>query len=163
MACSKCGEVGHKKPNCPITKEENERDIDREPVYPAAFSWDNTVVVRGATAAGYLAPGANWGMKSVDLLVPSDHVRVLGFDGRERWVGGSSYAAARVSGLAACLLAKEPNLDVVNLREELFGRADRINGGHLVRHGFLQEKEFTRGANCGLASDKQKSSHQFGN
>ena len=29
MACSKCGEVGHKKPNCPITKEENERDIDR--------------------------------------------------------------------------------------------------------------------------------------
>ena len=140
----------------------DERDIDQEPVYPAAFSSDNTVVVTGATAAGYLAPGANWGMKSVDLLVPSDHVRVLGFDGRERWVGGSSYAAARVSGLAACLLAKEPNLNVVNLRKELFGRADRINGGHLVRHGFLREKEFAKGDDCGRDSGKGKSSHQLG-
>ncbi len=120
-------------------------------------------MVTGATAAGYLAPGANWGMESVDLLVPSDHVRVLGFDGRERWVGGSNYAAARVSGLAACLLAKEPNLDVVTLRKELFERVDRINGGHLVRHGFLREKEFTTGDNCGLDFDKGNSSHQLGN
>ena len=29
MACSVCRENGHKKPNCPIVKEENERNIDR--------------------------------------------------------------------------------------------------------------------------------------
>ena len=29
MACSVCRKNGHKKPNCPIVKEENERNIDR--------------------------------------------------------------------------------------------------------------------------------------
>ena len=29
MACSVCRENGHKKPNCPIVKEENELNIDR--------------------------------------------------------------------------------------------------------------------------------------
>ena len=129
----------------------DDRDIDRHPVYPVAFPSDNTVVVTGGTTAGYLAPGANWGMKSVDLLVSSNSVQVLDFDGRKKWVSGSSYAAARVSGLAACLLANKPELDVVALRQELFGRANRINGGHLVRYGFLQETEFSGGQRCGTA------------
>jgi len=29
MACSVCRENGHKKPNCPVVKEENEKNIDR--------------------------------------------------------------------------------------------------------------------------------------
>jgi len=29
MACSVCRRNGHKKPNCPIVKEENEKNIDR--------------------------------------------------------------------------------------------------------------------------------------
>lgn len=29
MACSVCRRSGHKKPNCPVVKEDNERNIDR--------------------------------------------------------------------------------------------------------------------------------------
>jgi len=29
MPCSVCRRIGHKKPNCPVVKEENERNIDR--------------------------------------------------------------------------------------------------------------------------------------
>ena len=66
-----------------LTAGDEDRDIDQNPVYPGALSSDNTVVVTGETATGYFASGPNWGMKNVDLIVPSDNVRVLGFDGRK--------------------------------------------------------------------------------
>ena len=40
-------------------------------------------MVTGGTATGYFASGPNWGMKNVDLIVLSDNVRVLDFDGRK--------------------------------------------------------------------------------
>ena len=60
-----------------------DRDIDQNAVYSAAVCSDNSVVVTGGTAAEDLASGANWDMKNVDLIVPSDNVRVLGFDARK--------------------------------------------------------------------------------
>ena len=141
----------------------DDRNIDRVPIYPASFGFDNIIVATGGTSEGYLAPGANWGMKAVDFLVSSERVRVLDFDGRKKWVGGSSYAAARVSGLAACILAKNPKLDVGSLRQELFSRAERINDGHLVRHGFLKEAEFSGGNNCGRGLETNRSLRQLGN
>ena len=62
----------------------DDRNIDRVPTYPASFASDNIIVATGGTLEGYLAPGANWGMKAVDFLVPSERVRVLDFDGRKK-------------------------------------------------------------------------------
>ena len=72
-------------------------------------------------------------------------------------------AAARVSGLAACILAKNPKLDAGSLRQELFSRAERINDGHLVRYGFLKEAEFSGGNNCGRGLETNRSLRQLGN
>ena len=64
------------------------RDIDRCPVYPAALPLDNLITVTAARADGHLARGVNWGPRTVDLMVEADGVLALGFDGRLAPVSG---------------------------------------------------------------------------
>ena len=91
-----------------VSAGNNGRDIDSQPVYPAALELENMLVVSSADADGRPAQGSNWGRESVDLLVPAEDMLVTNFYGRPRVVSGSSYAAARVSALAACLLQENP-------------------------------------------------------
>lgn len=91
-----------------VSAGNNGRDIDSQPVYPAALELENMLVVSSADSRGRPAPGSNWGRDSVDLLVPAEEMLVTDFYGRTRVVSGSSYAAARVSALAACLLQENP-------------------------------------------------------
>lgn len=71
------------------------RDLDQRPVFPAAAGLDNFLVVTSASADGALTRGANWGAKSVDLMVRGENLEVLDVSGRSIRVSGSSYAAAR--------------------------------------------------------------------
>lgn len=105
-----------------VSAGNNGRDIDAEPVYPAALPLANTITVTSATADGAPARGSNWGRASVDLLVPAERVRVTGFDGSGTVASGSSYAAVRISALAARLLAEHPDWRAAELREAIFAR-----------------------------------------
>jgi len=99
------------------------RDIDIDPVYPAALDLAQIVTVTSADAFGRLAEGSNWGALSVDLMVPADGVPVVDFRGASGRASGSSYAVPRVAALAARLLARRPNLSAAELKAELFARA----------------------------------------
>lgn len=114
------------------------RNIDRRPIYPASADLANMVVVTSATADGRPTLGVNWGPRSVDLMVPAEGVRVLDFDGRVRRVSGSSYATARVSALAACLLAGHPAWSTDQLKAALFAlarpRPDQVARGFIPDH-----------------------------
>ncbi len=79
----------------------NGRDIDQVPVYPAALSLENMLVVSSANDFGRLAHGVNWGRSSVEYMVPAEQHLALGFDGTQIRVSGSSYAVPRVVALAA--------------------------------------------------------------
>jgi hypothetical protein len=107
----------------------NGRDIDARPVYPAALDLANLVTVTSAEVSGALARGSNWGARSVDLLVPAETLVGLDFQGFARPLAGSSHAAARVSALAACLLAGNPGWQAEQLREALFALARPPPGG----------------------------------
>lgn len=98
------------------------RDIDARPVYPAALRLDNAITVTSSTAGGEPARGSNRGRKSVDLLVPAERLRVTDFDGSEIAASGSSYAAVRVSALAARMLAQHPDWRAAELKEAIFAR-----------------------------------------
>ncbi len=98
------------------------RDIDARPVYPAALGLDNAIVVTSALANGELARGSNWGEESVDLMVPAERLRVTDFDGSEVPASSSSYAAIRVSALAARLLAEHPDWGASELKDAIFVR-----------------------------------------
>ena len=121
-------------------------DIDKAPHYPAAFDLDNMVVVTAATADGRLADGVNWGPRAVDLMAPGENVVALDFDGERRAVSGSSYATARVSALAACLLADHPEWSTSALQAALFQVAEPDGSGRVAR-GLVPETALgTRGA-----------------
>jgi subtilisin family serine protease len=115
------------------------RDIDRRPVYPAALALDNLITVTAARADGHLARGVNWGPRKVDLMVEADGMLALGFDGRLLPVSGSSYATARVTALAACLLAARPDSSVAMLRAQIFALARAPGAAGYVARGFIDD------------------------
>lgn len=121
-------------------------NIDEQPIYPAGFTLANMIVVTSATADGRLTYGVNWGPASVDLLVSSDDVLALDFDGQRRVVSGSSYATARATALAACLLAGHPDWSTTQLKAAIFRQAQAIEAG-VVAEGFVPDAALgSRGA-----------------
>ena len=100
-------------------------DIDEAPVYPASLPLDNLLVVTSADDSGLPAHGSNWGSETVDLAAPAEQVLATGFNGRVRKVSGSSYAAARVSAFAACLLAAHPEWPALELKSAILARAEK--------------------------------------
>ena len=114
------------------------RNIEEQPHYPAAFDLANMVVVTSATGNGGLTYGVNWGSDKVDLMVPGGNVIALDFDGARRAVSGSSYAAARVTALAACLLASHPEWSTAQLKTAIFHEAQAGEAG-AVAIGFVPD------------------------
>ena len=98
-------------------------DIDKKPLFPASLALDNMLTVTSSDESGLPARGSNWGRESVDLAVPAEQLLVTSFRGGLREVSGSSYAAARVSALAACLLAAHPEWTVPELKAAIVRRA----------------------------------------
>jgi hypothetical protein len=103
------------------------RDLDREPVYPAALELANQLTVSSAEDDGRLARGSNWGRRAVDLFIPAERRLVTDFDGRRVFASGSSYAVARAGALAACLLGGNPKWDTQALRTAI------------LAHGFIPD------------------------
>jgi hypothetical protein len=124
------------------------RDIDWHPHYPAAFTLANMVVVTSATADGRLTYGANWGARSVDIMVPGENVVALDFNGERRPVSGSSYATARASALAACLLAGHPQWSTDQLKAAIFHEARPSEAGD-VAIGFVPDTALGNRGACG--------------
>ncbi|MGI9494124.1 MAG: S8 family serine peptidase [Geminicoccaceae bacterium] len=124
------------------------RNIDERPVYPAGLTFPNMITVTAATGKGRLAKDANWGVAAVDLMVPADGVEVIDFDGARRSVTGSSYGAARVTALAACLLAAYPDWPIAKIKDRLFKHAIRSSEDGLVGIGFIPEHVFGQQGAC---------------
>lgn len=113
------------------------RDIDSRPMYPAALDLDNQIVATAATDDGRIAGDANWGRQRVDVMVVAEGLSATGFDGVEREVSGSSFAAVRLTALAACLLAERPALDAAALKALLLAQAVPAAEPDRVAHGFI--------------------------
>ena len=131
-------------------------DIDERPVYPASLPLDNLLTVTSSDRSGLPARGSNWGRASVDLAVPAEQVLVTDFDGWVREASGSSYAAVRVSALAACLLAAHPRWTARELRAAILDRAEHPVSAMLayVAEGALRDPVATdRGACEGEPGD----------
>jgi hypothetical protein len=119
-----------------VSAGNNGRDIDSQPVYPAALELENILVVSSADPSGRPAQGSNWGRESVDLLVPAEEMLIMDFYGRPRIVSGSSYAAVRVSALAACLLQENPEWRAEILKAAILEQAREPSGGQQAYSAF---------------------------
>lgn len=112
-------------------------DLDRTPMYPAVLPLANQITVTASTNDGRLMPASNWGQGTVDLMAPADGLVVTGFDGKRERASGSSYATARVTALAACLLAANQSWSIERLKKAIFERAISSADSDRVAHGFL--------------------------
>lgn len=99
------------------------RDIDREPVYPAALDLENILTVTSSDGFGRLAPGSNWGRAKVDVMLPAENLETVDFRGASGRASGSSYAVPRLAALAARMLAREPGLNATHLKSRILACA----------------------------------------
>ncbi len=124
-----------------ISAGNNGRDIDAEPVYPAALEADNFLTVTSSDAFGRLARESNRGTESVDLMVPAEGLEVTDFWGAPGRGSGSSYAVPRVAALAARLLAANPDWRASELKAAILARAapSPYHREPVVRHGWIPD------------------------
>lgn len=115
------------------------RDIDREPVYPAALGLANAIVVTSSELDGRLAQGSNWGPGNVDIMVPAERVAVIDHRGAPGKASGSSFAVPRVSALAVRMLAQHPDWHGPELRDAILKRARPVGGTKLTRYGWIPD------------------------
>lgn len=106
-----------------VSAGNNGRDIDINPVYPAAMSSDRILTVTSADEFGRLAQGSNWGQTHVDIMVPAENLEIVDFRGASGVASGSSYAVPRLAAMAARMLAEQPDMSALELKQEILSRA----------------------------------------
>ena len=113
-------------------------NIDTNHVFPASFDLENIVVVTSSDLFGYLPRHSNYGVQSVDFMVPAEQVDVFDHRGAYSTTGGSSYAAPMVASLATRFLAKNKSATTRDIVTFLESRA--INKGKkFVKFGWIPD------------------------
>ena len=85
-------------------------NIDTIPEYPAAYALNNLVSVAAINNSGALASFSNYGATRVALGAPGVSVYSTVLSGNYGYNNGTSMAAPHVSGVAALMLAVNPDL-----------------------------------------------------
>ena len=123
---------------------------DGKNAYPACSDFDNVISVANCNIDDELDPSSNYGANSVDIAAIGTGVMSTHFDGTyaheskgsgyyKLFHTGTSYSAPFVSGTAALLLSKNPNLTAVELKKAIVDSADHIPAfeGKLISEGRL--------------------------
>lgn len=102
--------------------------------YPASFALNNIISVAATTSNDGRASFSNYGKVSVDLGAPgvsvlSTYPTYLTDPGYlpYAYMSGTSMATPHVTGAAAMLLAKNPNLSVAQLKSNLLNNVDKVS------------------------------------
>ncbi|WP_419797205.1 MAG: S8 family peptidase [Terasakiella sp.] len=113
-------------------------DNDGEPrSYPASYPIDGILSVAATTPTDDLAEFSNWGRKNVDIAAPGvDIFSTIVLPNEEKktlsdsynFESGTSMASPIVSGAAALLLAHQPTLTNLQIKETLMNSVDPIPG-----------------------------------
>jgi subtilisin family serine protease len=102
-------------------------DNDRRPHYPSNYDLPNVISVAALDRSDQLASFSNWGVKSVHVAAPGKDILSTWLGDAYRDASGTSMAAPQVSGVAALILAKEPNLSVEKLKERILKSVDKLD------------------------------------
>jgi len=100
---------------------------DRSPHYPSSYNLPNVISVAALDRNDQLATFSNYGVKSVAIAAP-------GVDILSTWLGdeyeeksGTSMATPVISGVAALIVAHNPNISVDQLRAKILASVDPLD------------------------------------
>ena len=95
------------------------RDIDAQPVFPAAFDLPNVISVAAVSRTGALSPMSNVGRATVDIATAGESILSTSLSGVYERRSGTSMAAASVAGAAALVAAAAPGMSAAEIRSTL--------------------------------------------
>ncbi len=102
-------------------------DNDKKPHYPSNYDLPNVISVAALDRTDSLASFSNFGARTVHVAAPGREIVSTWLNDQYREASGTSMATPNVSGVAALILAGEPNISVEKLRERLLKAVDKVD------------------------------------
>ncbi len=102
-------------------------DNDRRPHYPSNYDLPNVISVGALDNNDILATFSNFGAKTVHVAAPGKDIVSTWLNSGYREASGTSMATPHVAGVAALILANEPDISVADLRKRLVGSTDILD------------------------------------
>ncbi len=103
-------------------------DNDRIPHYPSSYPMDNMVSVAATDKRDRLTNFSNYGATSVDLAAPGAGIKSTVPGGGYASMNGTSMACPHVTGVAALVATRHPELSNAQLKARLMESADPVPG-----------------------------------
>jgi thermitase len=100
---------------------------DEKPHYPSNYDLPNMVSVAALDRNDNLASFSNFGIKTVDVAAPGKDIMSTWLNAGYREASGTSMATPYVSGVAALIVAQNPNISLEKLREKLVSSVDKLD------------------------------------
>jgi subtilisin family serine protease len=115
----------------------NSSNNDANPYYPASYQIPNLIAVAAIDNKGSLASFSNYGRRSVHVGAPGVNVYSSVLNNGYAHYSGTSMATPHVAGVAGLLLANEPNLTNIEVKERLMRSSRPLSSLKDKSHGGL--------------------------
>jgi subtilisin family serine protease len=102
-------------------------DNDKRPHYPSNYNLPNVISVAATDKNDNLTSFSNYGVKTVHIAAPGREILSTWLNEEYREASGTSMAAPQIAGVAALIVANEPNISVEKLRERLLKSVDKLD------------------------------------
>jgi subtilisin family serine protease len=112
---------------------------DQQPSYPASYDLKNIIAVASTDHNDNIFSFSNYGAKTVDLGTPGSGIYSTILDDSYTTYSATSMASPHVAGVAALVLAQNPNLTYAEVKETILDNVDpnedlnkiTVSGGRL--------------------------------
>lgn len=102
-------------------------DNDKRPHFPSNYDLPNVISVASLDNNDALSSFSNFGTKTVHVAAPGREIVSTWLKDSYREASGTSMATPHVAGIAALIIANEPNITVEKLRERILDSVDKID------------------------------------
>ncbi|MEZ5429149.1 MAG: S8 family serine peptidase [Pyrinomonadaceae bacterium] len=105
----------------------NSTNNDKSPHYPSNYKLSNVISVAALDRNDQMASFSNFGPKTVHIAAPGKDILSTWLNDQYREASGTSMATPYVAGVAALILASEPDLTVEQLRQRVLASVDKLD------------------------------------